>query len=58
MQTTFVDYPDTVRRHLGIGEQEMIVGGLALGHADPEAPENGIVTEREPVETFTSFRGF
>ena len=58
MQTAFADYPETVRRHLGISKQELIVGGLALGHPDPEAPENSIVTEREPVEGFTTFQGF
>ncbi|MDR2208033.1 MAG: nitroreductase family protein [Azoarcus sp.] len=58
MQTAFIDYPDTVRRFLGISDQEMIVGGLALGYPDPEAPENHLVTEREPVEAFTTFRGF
>jgi len=58
MQTAFADYPETVRRHLGISKQEMIVGGLALGHPDPEAPENSIATEREAVEGFTTFRGF
>ncbi|MDR2015359.1 MAG: nitroreductase [Azoarcus sp.] len=58
MQTSFTDYPDTVHRHLGISEQELIVGGLALGHPDPESPENHLITEREPVEAFTVFRGF
>jgi nitroreductase len=58
VQTAFAGYPDTVRRHLGISEQELIVGGLALGHPDPEAPENRLVTERETVEAFTTFRGF
>jgi len=58
VQTAFTDYPDTIRRHLGISEQEMIVGGLALGHPDPDAPENDIVTEREPIEAFTTFKGF
>ncbi|MCL2589761.1 MAG: nitroreductase [Betaproteobacteria bacterium] len=58
MQTAFADYPDTVRHHLGISEQELVVGGLSLGHPDPEAPENRIVTEREPVEAFTTFQGF
>ena len=32
--------------------------GMALGYADPNAPENTLVTEREPVEGFTDFRGF
>jgi len=58
VQTAFTDYPDTLHRHLGISEQELIVGGLALGHPDPDAPENHIVTEREPVEAFTTFKGF
>ncbi|MCL2876937.1 MAG: nitroreductase [Betaproteobacteria bacterium] len=58
MQTAFADYPQTVRRHLGISTHEMIVGGLALGYRDPEAPENQIITEREPVEAFTTFKGF
>jgi len=58
VQNAFIDYPDTIRHHLGISEQELIVGGLALGHPDPEAPENRVVTERESVETFTMFRGF
>jgi nitroreductase len=58
VQTAFTDYPDTIHRHLGISDRELIVGGLCLGHLDPEAPENNLVTEREPVETFTLFQGF
>lgn len=58
MQTAFADYPETIHRHLGISEQEIIVGGLALGHPDPDAPENRIATERELVESFATFQGF
>lgn len=58
VQNAFADYPDTVRRHLGIGEGELVVGGIALGYADPDAPENRLQTEREPVEGFATFRGF
>ena len=58
VQTAYIDYPHTIRRHLGIGEGELIVGGLCLGHPDPEGPENRLVTEREPVEGFAEFRGF
>jgi hypothetical protein len=29
-----------------------------LGHARADAPENGLVTEREPVEGFAQFSGF
>jgi hypothetical protein len=31
---------------------------MALGHADPDAPENRLRTERAPVGEFTDFRGF
>jgi hypothetical protein len=31
------------------------VCGMSLGYADPEAVENRLQTEREPVEGFTTF---
>jgi len=31
---------------------------MALGHADPAAPENQLVTERAPVAEFTAFHGW
>ncbi|MDR0564249.1 MAG: nitroreductase [Azoarcus sp.] len=58
VQNALCEYPQTIHRQLGISEQEEIVGGIALGYPDPDAPENRIVTEREPVEGFTAFRGF
>ncbi|MDR2164412.1 MAG: nitroreductase [Zoogloeaceae bacterium] len=58
VQAAFADYPETIRKTLGIGAEEIIVCGIALGHADPDAPENQLVTEREPVAAFTEFRGF
>lgn len=57
-QAAFADYHETIRNVLGIPENELVVCGMALGYADNEAPENKLVTEREPVEGFTSFRGF
>jgi nitroreductase len=57
-QAFFADYPVTVRACLGIGENEIIVCGMALGYADPSAPENAFRTERESVEGFADFRGF
>jgi nitroreductase len=58
VQAAFADYPTTVRKHLGLGDNELIVGGIALGYADPNAPENSLLTEREAADAFTSFRGF
>ncbi|MDR3353131.1 MAG: nitroreductase [Zoogloeaceae bacterium] len=58
VQNAFADYGDIVRKHLGIPENELVVSGIALGQADNTAPENQLSTDREPVEAFTSFRGF
>lgn len=58
VQTAWAEFPASVHRALGIGEDEIVVAGMALGHADPAAPENTLRTEREPVEGFTDFRGF
>ncbi|MCU0761425.1 MAG: nitroreductase [Hydrogenophaga sp.] len=41
--------------HIGAGEGEMLVCGMALGHADPDDPVNGFHTPREPVESFTTW---
>lgn len=57
-QLSFADFPRTVAASLGLPDNEQIVCGMALGYADPAAPENTLVTEREPVENFTDFRGF
>ena len=43
--------------HIGAGPDEMLVCGMSLGVADPEAVENTLVTEREPVERFARFLG-
>ncbi len=56
-QAAFADYPETVRQQLGIGDNELVVCGMALGYADPDAPENRLITDREPVTGFTDFRG-
>jgi hypothetical protein len=32
-----------------------VVCGMALGHADPSAIENTLVTQREPVSGFARF---
>lgn len=57
-QQAFCNHHRIVRRHLGIPDGEILVSGMALGHADPDAPENRFDTEREPVEAFTRFTGF
>lgn len=51
-------YHSIVRQHIGLADSEMFVCGMALGYADPNAPENAMSTEREPVERFAQLCGF
>lgn len=52
-QAIFARFHPVVRRELAIPEEEVIVCGVAIGRADPQAPANRLVPEREPVEAFT-----
>jgi nitroreductase len=54
-QAIFARFHETVRRELDIPQSEVVVCGIALGKADPDAPANRLVPEREPVEGFTSW---
>ena len=47
-----------LRRELHIPDAELVVCGMSLGHARPDAVENTLVTEREPVARFAKFIGF
>lgn len=42
-------YPDVLRAELAIPAEHVILFGLVLGHADPDAPANRTVTTREPL---------
>jgi nitroreductase len=56
-QAAFTQYHRLIAEHLGLGAHEMVVCGMALGYADPDAVENTLVTERAPVRAFTHFHG-
>jgi nitroreductase len=57
-QAAFSDFQNTIRQVLGFPENERVICGMALGYADPEAPENQLLTERVSAREFTDFRGF
>ena len=57
-QAAFADYHAVIRRELSIPESEIIICGMALGHADPDAVENRLVTERAAPAEFATFQGF
>jgi len=47
----------TIREVVGVPENELVFCGLALGHADPDAPINALRTDRAPLEHFARFDG-
>ncbi|MBI5271515.1 MAG: nitroreductase [Burkholderiales bacterium] len=57
-QAAFTQFHRVISEELALTPDEMVVCGMALGHADPAAVENSLVTEREPVEGFAHFHGF
>lgn len=54
-QASFIDFSPVLRDHLPIPEDQLIVCGIALGHADPDHCLNSYRTPREPAESFTTF---
>jgi nitroreductase len=54
-QAAFTQFHRIIAEQLGLGAQEMVVCGMSLGHADTNAIENTLVTEREPVAGFARF---
>jgi nitroreductase len=56
-QAAFADFHKIIRAQLGIPEKEIIICGMALGHIDPDAPVNRLVTERAPLADYASFDG-
>lgn len=54
-QAAFNAYGAVIAQRLAIPPTQMIVCGMALGHADPAAPENTFTTVREPLERFVRF---
>jgi nitroreductase len=54
-QAAFTQFHRVIAAELALPPEQMVVCGMSLGHADPAAIENSLVTEREPVHRFTTF---
>ena len=54
-QAAFTQFHRLINAHIGAPENEQLVCGMSLGHKDPAAVENTLLTEREPVSGFTRF---
>ena len=56
-QAAFTPFHRLIEKHLELPATEMVVCGMSLGHADPSAIENSLVTEREAPSAFARFHG-
>ena len=54
-QAAFTPFYRIVSDFLQMPNNETFVCGMSLGYADNDAVENTLVTEREPVESWTTF---
>jgi nitroreductase len=54
-QAAFTQFHRVIAEELGLKPEQMVVCGMSLGHADPAAVENSLVTERAPVSEFARF---
>jgi len=54
-QAAFTQWHRIIAEQLQLPAEQMVVCGMALGHADPQAVENRLETERAPVSEFTRF---
>ena len=57
-QVAFSQYHKIIRKHLAMGEEEVVLCGMTLGYVEPDAVENTMVTVRETVEDHVKFLGF
>ena len=57
-QQAFAQYHRLIEQQLQMPPERMVVCGMSMGWADPDAPENRLVTEREPVAGFARFLGW
>lgn len=57
-QAAFLDFHSIISECLGIPANEMLVCGMSLGWADPDAVINTLHTDRDPVSSFAKFDGF
>ena len=55
---TLAAHPDIIRRELGIPDNLAIVIGIALGHTDPDSPQNKFRSSRRSIEEVVRFAGF
>jgi nitroreductase len=54
-QAAFMQFHRIIATHLALPDSQMLVCGMSLGHADAQAIENSLQTEREGLAGFVRF---
>lgn len=54
-EASIASYPDIVRRELGLGDDQVVICGMALGYADSSAAVNTFQPERIPLGEYVRF---
>lgn len=54
-QEAWAGRPQTVASFVGAPEELMLFCGMAIGHRDPEAEVNTLVSDRAPIEDWATF---
>ena len=57
-QAAWIQFQEPIFRHLKIPDDQVLVSGMSLGYADPDAIENTLVSEREAISNVATFHGF
>ena len=57
-QECWAVYGETIRRELGIADDQILFCGLAIGHTDTDNPVNNWPVPRAPLEEVIEWRGF
>ena len=53
-QAALANFHEVARAQLALGAEQVLICGMSMGHADPDAPINQVVTHRERASTFTA----
>ena len=54
-QAAFSHFHATIREHVDIGDDYIVVCGMAIGYADWSRPECALVVDREPLASYALF---
>lgn len=53
-----VMYPDSLKKHTGIPDNKRILISIAVGYPDESFPVNNLQSERDPIDSLTTWHGF